>query len=150
MSEFGLDEELEFGMEENKEPAKIAVVEKPKRRPYYVWEVGGEAYKLKLGTAVICQLEGKFKRNLLNIVSGDGIPPLSVMLTIIQGALIQYQRGMKYTKIQQIYDVYLNEGGDQVSLFTDVIMGIMTVSGFFTENQAEGLEAKMEMADLMQ
>lgn len=146
MSEFGLDEELE----EKEEKQEITVVGKPKRRPWYEWEVGGSIYKLKLTTAAICKLEEKFRRNLLNVVSGNEIPPLGVMLTVIQAAMLQHHHGIKYTKVQQIYDIYLNEGGSQLSLYADVVMGgIMTVSGFFTEDQTENLENKLETMNEM-
>lgn len=147
MSEFGLDEELN---EKEEEKQEIAVIGKTKRRPWYEWEVGGNVYKLKLTTAAICKLEEKFRRNLLNVVAGSEIPPLGVMLTVIQAAMLQHHHGVKYTKVQEIYDVYLREGGNQLSLYADVIMGgIMTVSGFFTEDQTENLENKLETMNEM-
>lgn len=149
MSEFGLDEELvkEQSEELGGIPSIIPVA--PKRRPYYEWEIRGNVYKLKLSTAVICKLEEKFRTNLLNVISGDGIPPLGTMLTIIQGAMIQYQHGIKYSKVQSLYDAYTNDGGDQLSFFSDVLMGTMAVSGFFTEEQAEELTGRLKTAQQM-
>ena len=146
MSEFGLDDEL---MENTVPVEKNNVVTVPKRRPFYEWEVGGHTYKLKLGTAVVCKLEEKFRTNLLNVISGDGIPPLGVMLTIIQGAMTQYQHGFTYSKVQTLYDAYTDDGGNQVSFFTDVLMGTMAASGFFTAEQAEELTSRIKAAEQM-
>ena len=49
-------------------------------------------------------------------------------------------------KVQKLYDRYVEEGGDQMKLYTNVIMGIMAVSGFFTAEQAEAMEDKLEAA----
>lgn len=137
---FGLDE-----VEEKREE-KVVEFEKPKKRPYYVWEVGGEEYKLKLDSTSTCRLEDKFKRNLLNVISVDGIPQLGIMLTIIQAALLKYQHSLTFEKVQRLYDKYIEEGGDQMKLYSDVIMGIMAVSGFFTAEQAEAMQDKLETA----
>ena len=137
MSEFGLDE--------------IAVIDKEvatddkmsKKKPFITWQVGENEYKLKLKTAVICQLEEKFKTNLFNLLNGN-IPPLGIMLTIIHGAMKEYEHGIKFTNVQGIFDRYCDDGGTQLTLLTDVIMPLMMVSGFFTESQSEEMETKMQ------
>lgn len=49
------------------------VIEMPKRKPFALWEVGGQSYKLKLKTSAIVDLESKYKTNLMNIMgSGQG------------------------------------------------------------------------------
>lgn len=79
----GFDDEIEKEQEESK---VVNIDERKKRKPFAYWEVGGREYKLKLTTSVICQLEDKFKRNLLDILS-LGVPPLNTMLTITQAAM---------------------------------------------------------------
>ena len=142
MSVFGLDEEIT----EEKSEEKVVEFEKPKKRPFYVWEVGGESYRLKLDSAAVCRLEEKFGQNLLNVISMNGIPALGVMLTIVQSAIVKYQHSLTFEKVQKLYDRYIEEGGDQMKLYTNVIMGIMAVSGFFTAEQAEAMEDKLEAA----
>lgn len=140
MSELcGIDEEKQ---EENKE---VISIEKEKRKMFTYWEVGGEEYKLKLTTAMICKLEEKYKMNLLNIL--DNIPPLSVMLTIVQAAMTPWQHNIKIKDVQDLYDTYVAEGGGQMTLFTNVIMQVMAVSGFFTKNQTEDLLKSLAEAD---
>ena len=76
------------GLEEKKEETKNETsVEKTeeKRKPFHYWTVGGRDYRLKLKASTIGKLENKYKRNIMNMI--DDMPPLSVMLTIIQAAM---------------------------------------------------------------
>lgn len=132
---FGLDEEIEKEESENPKPKK--------NMPFAFWEVGGTAYRLKLTTSNICRLEEKYRSNLINIITADGIPPLNIMLTVIQAAMLPYHHGIKMDDIQSIYEQYISEGGSQIKLLSDVIMQIFAVSGFFTQTQAEALTEKM-------
>lgn len=111
-----------------------------KRKAFHYWEVNGNAYKLKLQTGMISKLENKYRRNLLNIVSDDGIPPLTVMLTIIQAALTPWEHGISYQKVGELYDIWVEkDGGSQATLLSHVIIPTMAVSGFFTPAQAESI-----------
>ncbi|HCD46260.1 MAG TPA: hypothetical protein DEQ64_21575 [Lachnoclostridium sp.] len=136
---YGLDDEKELTEEKKEESTKT------KRAPFAYWNVGGREYKLKLTTAVICQLEDKFKCNLLNILSNSGgVPPLAVMLTITQGAMKSWEHGIKYVDIQAMFDKYCEEGGTQLSFMADVLMPIYSVSGFFSEDQQTEMDRKLE------
>lgn len=140
----GFDEELEEKEEDEK---VVSLEEKKKRRPFAYWEVGGKTYKMKLTTQNICRLEDKFKTSLLNVLFGAGsVPPLSVMLTIAQVAMLPYNHKIKYEDVQALFDKYCDEGGTQMTFMTDVFMEIYKVSGFFTEDQAEEMDRKLEEA----
>ena len=140
----GFDEELESKEEEDK---VVSLEEKKKRRPFAYWEVGGQTYKMKLTTQNICRLEDKFKTSLLNVLFGAGsVPPLSVMLTITQAAMLPYNNKIKYEGVQALFDKYCEEGGTQMTFMTDVFMEIYKVSGFFTEDQAEEMDKRLEEA----
>ena len=148
----GLDKELGFDTTEDNASEDSEIInfqeeKKKTRKQFHHWNVGGRDYKLKLTTGMISRLEDKYRCNLLNIVSGDGIPRLSIMLTIIQAAMDPWQHGTKYKVVEGIYDKYLTEGGSQIKLLSDVIMPIMAVSGFFTESQTEDLMDKMKEMD---
>ena len=43
-----------------------------------------------------------------------------------------------------MFDRYCEEGGTQMTFMVDVRMEVYKVSGFFSENQAETMDAKME------
>lgn len=140
----GFDEELEPKEEEEK---VVSLEEKKKRRPFAYWEVGGQTYKMKLTTQNICRLEDKFKTSLLSVLFGAGsVPPLSVMLTITQAAMLPYNHKIKYEDVQALFDKYYEEGGTQMTFMTDVFMEIYKVSGFFTEDQAEEMDKRLEEA----
>lgn len=142
---YGLDDETMDKAEDGNQE-KVVSIEK-KRRPFSTWEVGGRTYRMKLTTAVICQIEDKFKRNLLDLLFSSGsVPPLSVMLTITQGAMKTWEHGIKYTDVQKLFDQYCEEGGTQMSFMTDVLMDIYGVSGFFSEDQMAEMEAKLAEA----
>ena len=139
----GLDEEMKT------EETGVAVIslenEKKKRQPFAYWNVGGRAYRLKLNTSTICRLEEKFKCNLMSLLSRYGdLPPLNVMLTIIQGAMLPWEHGIKYERVLQLFDQYQEEGGTQLTFLTDVVMPTYQVSGFFSQDQQESMDRKLE------
>jgi hypothetical protein len=146
MSEFndGLDFELGVTEEEKVVPIKA---EKERRKPFHIWKVHGQEYKLKLNTQMIGALERKYKTNILNLISGDGLPPLSVMLTIIQAAATPWNHGMDYEKVRKLYEFWFDEGGSQVELLSKVIMPIFVVSGFFTEKQGIQIMEELENSE---
>lgn len=143
----GFDDELEVKEQEE----KIVQSDEKKRKPFAYWEVGGKVYKMKLNTPTICRLEDKFKTSLLNLLFTSGsVPPLSIMLTITQAAMQPWEHKIKYQDVQALFDQYCEEGGTQMTFMTDVFMEIYKVSGFFTTDQAEELDQKIEAAkDLM-
>ena len=145
MGMFGLDEAEEVKSAENEVPDQDdGNVLKPKRRVFAYWKVGKEEHKLKLKAKSIVRLEEKFRNNLLNVLTGAGMPPLGTMLTVIQGAGQEWNHKMDFKMVQSLYDAYTEEGGTQLTLYMDVIMPLLEVSGFFTENQSEDLKDKME------
>ena len=65
-------------------------------------------------------------------------------LSINSAAHLPLETGIKDKNLQSAFDKYVEDGGTQLTLFSDVIMQILMVSGFFTENQQEDLTEKME------
>ncbi|MBA4700730.1 MAG: hypothetical protein H2212_15000 [Ruminococcus sp.] len=149
----GLDEELGQDIITDKTDNAEKVVDfgeaKKRRKAFHVWEVSGTQYKLKLTTSNICMLEDKYKRNLLDLVSTGSFPPLNLMLTIIQAAMLPFHHGIKYESIQAIYDSYVEDGGSQTDLLSSVLMPTLAVSGFFTPEQAESMEKKLQEDTLL-
>ena len=146
MSDYlGFDEAL---LEKDNTPVVDNAVEfKPKRAPYTLWCVGGEEYRLRLTSSAITKLEQKYKRNLLLYLMSEGIPTLSAMLETIQAAMMQNHHGMTFLKVLNLYDQYVDEGGDQSKLLVEVITPLLEVSGFFTPGQAEILSKEMQNLD---
>lgn len=145
MSEtFGMDEELE--KEQVDTGGKVVALPEKKKKPFAYWNVREREYRLKLTTEQICKLEEKYRCNLLTLLlqGNGGMPALGIMLTVIQAAMTPWEHGVKYKDIQSAFDAYVENGGTQLTLFSNVIMQILMVSGFFTENQREEMEDKME------
>lgn len=113
-------------------------------KQFALWEVDGQEYKLKLTTSAVCQLEEKFKTNLLNLV--DGMPALSTMLTVTHAAMKQWHHGIKYNDVQDLFDKYCDNGGSQTSFLADVFMEIYNVSGFFSQALADTMTEKIAEA----
>ncbi len=119
------------------------------RKQFATLEVDGVEYKLKLKTSRVCKIEEKLGTSLINVLGTGGVPSLNVMLTILHGAMIDFNANVKRTDVDDIFDKYLEEGGSQMDFFSNVIMDIYTVSGFFTEAQEVQMEEKQEeMKDL--
>ena len=132
--------------EENK------VIEMPKRKPFALWEVGGQSYKLKLKTSAIVELESKYKTNFMNIMgSGQGgMPALSVMLDVAHAAMKDWNHGITKNGVMDIFNRYIEEGGSQLSFYMTVYMEIFTVSGFFSVNLSNQMgEALQEAQETM-
>ena len=93
---------------------EILEEQKKKRQPFAYWNVGGRSFKMKLKASGIGRLENKYRQNLMNMI--DDIPPLSVMLTIIQEAMSPWEHGIDYQDVQKLYDAWIDEGNSQLEL----------------------------------
>lgn len=140
----GLDEEVRDESAEKEKNVASFEEAKKKRRPFHYWKVAGEEYRLKLNTATIEKLESKYRTNLMNLASVEGLPALTVMLTIIQGAILPWRHGTKFKDVQRIYDAWVDEGGSQLELYSKVLMPTFAVSGFFTAAQADSMMESLE------
>lgn len=116
------------------------------RKQFAIWEVDGEEYKLKLKTSTLCDLEEKLGTSLMNVLGNGNMPALKIMLTITHYAMKDYNSNIKFKDVQNLFDKYLDEGGNQLEFFSNVVMDIYKVSGFFTEAQTEMMEEKQERA----
>lgn len=143
------------GLDEKEQGVKEGVITdfetaKKKRRPFHYWTVNGRDYKLKLSTGMIEKLENKYRTNIMNIVTDSGLPPLSIMLTVVQAAMSPWEHGIDYSDVKKMYDSWSEEGGNQMEFFSKVLMPTMAVSGFFTDRQAGSiLESMKEIDELL-
>ena len=128
--------------------AKKEAEDKPKRKPFVIWEVDGKQYKLKLDVTKILELEAKYKTNLINIMgSGDeGMPALAVMLDITHAALTKYHHGITKSVVNELFTKYMADGGSQLEFYMSTYMEIFAVSGFFSDNMTEKMTEAMNEA----
>lgn len=144
-----MNDELLGGLDEEQGEATIVSVEecKKKRKAFHEWEVNGTYHKLKLKTGMIERLESKYRDNLLNVISKDGFPPLSVMLTVIQAAIQPWEHNISYKDVVALYDSWVdNNDGNQMELLNKVVIPTMAVSGFFTPDHAKSILSSLNEA----
>lgn len=128
-----------FGLNEETRDEKTEAKKKV-RKPFVPWTVNGTEYRLKLTTSAIVKLENKYGRNVLAIVSPEeGLPPVGDLLTVIQAAMDKFEHGMTFNGVTDIYDEYVEEGGDMTTLMNDVIMPLLSNGGFFTQEMDQEL-----------
>jgi len=129
---FGLNEEMR---DEKTETKKIT------RKPYVPWFVGDTEYRLKLTTNAIVKLENKYGSNILSIVSPEeGLPPIGSLLTVIQASMEKFEHGLSFSNVTDIYDKYVEDGGDMTTLMEEVIMPLLSNGGFFTQEMDQEME----------
>ena len=117
--------------------------------PYTIWQVGEKELKLRLTTRQAVAVEEKLGVNLLKVFmprkdEDFPLPPLKVMLVVIHGALQQFEHGVSLDDVYDLNDEYVDNGGDQTSLVTDVIIPRCENSGFMPK-QKKGKKSKTTM-----
>nr|DAX81290.1 MAG TPA: tail assembly chaperone [Bacteriophage sp.] len=104
--------------------------------PYTTWKVSEDKeLKLRLTSLQGTKVEEKIGANLLKVFMPEEgetftLPPLKVMLLLTHGALQKYEHGISFEDTSDLYDEYVDNGGDQATFMADVILPLLQVSGF--------------------
>ncbi len=126
--------------------------------PYAIWKVSEDKeLKLRLTSSQGMDVEEKTGANLLKVfmpAEGEAfaLPPLKVMLLLTHGALQRFEHGLSFEDVSNLYDEYVDNGGDQAAFMADVILPMLQVSGFMPREEAnkktpKKSEAKMEVVE---
>lgn len=127
--------------------------------PYAVWQVSeNKELKLRLTSLQATKVEEKIGVNLLKVfmpAEGESfaLPPLKVMLLLTHGALQKYEHGISFEDVSDLYDSYVDNGGDQAAFMADVVLPMLQVSGFMPREKTSKKKApnkskaKMEVID---
>lgn len=127
--------------------------------PYAVWQVSEDKeLKLRLTSLQATKVEEKIGVNLLKVfMPSEGesfaLPPLKVMLLLTHGALQKYEHGISFEDVSDLYDSYVDNGGDQAAFMADVVLPMLQVSGFMPREEKskkkapKKSKAKMEAID---
>lgn len=103
---------------------------------YFDFEAGGKAYKLRLNTRNTVMLEKALGCNPLAIFgSGDTIPTITTMATILWASLQQYHHGITLNDAYDIFDAFLEE--HSATEFIPVILEVYKVSGIIPKEATE-------------
>lgn len=110
--------------------------------PYATWKVSEDKeLKLRLTSSQGMDVEEKIGANLLKVfMPSEGeafaLPPLKVMLLLTHGALQKFEHGLSFEDVSDLYDDYVDNGGDQAAFMADVILPMLQVSGFMPREKA--------------
>lgn len=126
--------------------------------PYATWKVSEDKeLKLRLTSLQATKVEEKIGANLLKVfMPAEGetfaLPPLKVMLLLTHGALQKFEHGTSFEDVSDLYDDYVDNGGDQAAFMADVILPMLQVSGFMPREKADKKtpkksKAKMEVVE---
>ena len=126
--------------------------------PYAIWKVSEDKeLKLRLTSLQATKVEEKIGANLLKaFMPAEGeafaLPPLKVMLLLTHGALQKFEHGISFEDVSDLYDDYVDNGGDQAAFMADVILPMLQVSGFMPREKADKKtpkksKAKMEVVE---
>ena len=126
--------------------------------PYAIWKVSDDKeLKLRLTSSQGMNVEEKIGANLLKVfmpAEGEAfaLPPLKVMLLLTHGALQRFEHGLSFEDVSDLYDDYVDNGGDQAAFMADVILPMLQVSGFMPREKAskktpKKSKTKMEVVD---
>lgn len=119
--------------------------------PYATWKVSEDKeLKLRLTSLQATKVEEKIGANLLKVfMPSEGeafaLPPLKVMLLLVHGALQQYEHGYSFEDVYDLYDEYVDNGGDQTTFMTEVLMPLFEVSGFTPRGSKDKKTSKKKM-----
>lgn len=95
---------------------------------YYDFNAGNEAYKLRLNTRNIVQLEKMLGKNPIAIFGdGDTVPTITEMVSVLFTSLQQYQHSITINDAYDIFDKYLED--NTATDFISVILEVYKVSG---------------------
>lgn len=121
---------------------------KDTQKPWVVWTVGEEDFRLKLSSSELVNLEEKLKcGNLLNVImNSDNLPPLKTMLTVVSGAMKKFNHGVKESTVYDLYDEWLEEGHSMIEFYSGIFLPVFTVSGFFSQEMAGQMQKALSEA----
>jgi len=124
--------------------------------PYAVWQVSEDKeLKLRLTSLQATKVEEKIGVNLLKVfmpAEGESfaLPPLKVMLLLTHGALQKYEHGISFEDVSDLYDSYVDNGGDQAAFMAGGSINSPEKSSYHLEITATSEEHALFMASLLE
>lgn len=113
--------------------------ERGENMKYYLFKAGEKEYKLRLTAQNIIDTEARLGYSIFEVLmkTDEGkLPSIEEMLIILRGSLQKYHDDMKMKDVYDIYDEYVENGGDYTGLI-ETVTEIMKISGFFREEKGK-------------
>lgn len=96
---------------------------------YFDFEAGNKAYKLRLTTKAVMNLESKIGCNPMMVFgNGNRIPTVTEMIHILHNSLTHFNHGITLNDAMGIFDAWLEDGHTPTD-FIAVIVDIYKASG---------------------
>lgn len=109
---------------------------------YIDFNAGGNDYKLRLNTRAIVTLERQLNKNPLMVFgTGDRVPTISEMVSILHASLQPLHHGITLEKAYDIFDAYLADGNVMTD-FIPVIVDVYKASGIIRETKTDDEESE--------
>lgn len=114
--------------------------------PYTTWTVGGEEYKLRLTSLGAVNFEKQYGSvfGIFQKFESQSLPELQLVLAAIQAAMLKYHPDMNLAKVYNLFDDYVDEGGDLTEMVSGPFLDIFRVSGFLPKEEETEPEATPE------
>lgn len=114
---------------------------------YKILKVGDEELKLRLRVRDCVDLEMKLGESPLNTLmrlEGGKAPSLGFIITTLHHSLQALEHGYNLEKTYDLYDKYIDKGGDMMEMF-EILTDVFEVSGFFKKEKIEKEAQAQEM-----
>jgi hypothetical protein len=106
---------------------------------YVDFEAGNKAYKLRLSTRGVIQLEKAIGCNPVSIFFENGmerVPTITEMVCVLHSSLQQYNHGITMNDAYDIFDDYIADGHTTMD-FIKVLFEVYQSSGLMPKNEEE-------------
>ena len=117
---------------------------------YLTFDTGKNQYNCILNTLALVDAESVLKTNPINIfvTAENELPKLNDLLVILYMSMRKFNHGIKLAEIYDIYDDYIDNGGDFTTLMV-FIMNLFEESGIMKtkkspENKTDNTEQDTE------
>lgn len=106
---------------------------------YYTLTVGNKEFRLKMTTATKIEAEKRLGFSLID--APEQITKAETFAIILWAALQKYQSNYPLTKAYDLVDE-MEDNGVAIGEKADILLEIMKVSGFFTQDQVLEMDAE--------
>lgn len=116
---------------------------------YKLFKVGDKELKLRLRAKDCVDLESRLGESpltrLMETQNGK-IPSIGFMIAVLHSSLQAFEHGYNLEKTYELYDEYVDNGGDLTGLLPEIV-DVFEVSGFFKQEkkEQEGVEKEQQV-----
>jgi hypothetical protein len=110
---------------------------------FYELELNGEIVKLRLTSGDCIQIEKKYGKSVLEFIQNMS---MTTVITLLQYMARSSEKSFNEEKATKLYDDMIDSGYTLSTIISDVIMGVLEVSGFMSKEDLEASQEKIKEA----